>query len=346
MERTSTMTSNVLKMVGGQLGLLRPYTKASENHANTYVQYGNSQDGYFEVNVKDTGIPFLQNVTGLPQDSWKEIDDSVLKEVNDKYMAGWGDVISNGLTKSVSEFTKLFYSQKMSDTEEAVKDMDGVSKRKVDAPVFDVDTLPLFVTHADFEISWRDKGAFGANVYGKGSLGINWDSSMMEEGVKQINRLNEKTLFQGYDVPYGGAYVYGYTDFPSRNQVDLDYDWSSSSTTSANIYADVKKMWKESTIENFQPVSGLIMYIHPDVADRMNDDYNENYPKSLRARLLELEGLEDIKVSSYLPTKNDVVMVRMDSASVRIIQGTAGILPVMWYDNASMQDKLTLLSIQ
>lgn len=343
--RTPTMNSNVLNAIGDQLGYLRPYTKASENHAKTYVKvnYGN---GYREIEAKNTGLPFLQNVTGLPTDSWKAIDDDVLKAIDDAYCPAWNDVVSRGLTKSVSEYSKLFTSRKMGDTEDAVKDMDGVSNRKADTATFDVDTLPLFVTHKDFEISWRNKGAFGAGVYDKGSIGIDWDSSMMEEGIKNIMRMNENVLFNGWDVPYGGSYVYGYQDFTSRNQTSLTYDWSSSSTTSAQILADVKEMWQDATIDSFQPMSGFILYVHPSAYGRFVDDYTDYYVKTLRDRVLDLPGIEDIKISSYLDSVNDAVLVRMDSASVRVIQGTNGIVPVMWYDNAGMMDKLTLLSIQ
>jgi hypothetical protein len=105
-------------------------------------------------------------------------------------------------------------------------------------------------------------------------------------------------------------------------------------------------MWVDTFMDNFQPFDKAILYVHPTVADRFVDDYNSYYSKTLRQRILELPGIVDIKVSSYLPTYKNAVLVRMDAKSVRIIQGTNGIVPVMWYDNAGMMDKLTLLSIQ
>jgi len=337
--------NTMLKNIGGEIGGLRPYTKQADNHKVTYVTISNGDGGFREVPAKSLGIPMLANATGLPLESWKAIDKQVMGYQKD-YRSAFNDVLNAGLTHSVSAYTKLFTSQKLGGTEAAVKDMDGLSGRRVDSPTFTDDSVPLFVTHKDFEISWRNKGAFGAGTYDQGNLGIDWDSTMMEEGLDKISLMNEEVIFDGYAVPYAGNYVYGYANFGSRNEVDLTYDWSLAATTSAEIYADVKSMWKETFIENLQQLSKGIMYIHPDVADRFVDDYNSYTGKTLRARLLDLDGLDDIRVSSKVPSKNEVIMVRMDGRSVRIIQGTQGIVPVMWYDNAGMTDKLTLLSIQ
>lgn len=337
------MRNNAQKLfdnVGYDYRMLRPYTLKEDGYKNTFVDIGGTR-----VNAKDTGIPFLMNATGLPVESWKAIDDEVMG-YQTNYRSAFNDVKNAGLTKQVSEYSLTFTSQKMGGTEDAVRDMDGLANRSVDSPNFDVDVLPMFVTHKDFEISWRKKGAFGANVYDKGGLGISWDSSMIEEGIDKIERMHEKVIFEGWSIPYGGNYVYGYTNFAERNQVDLSYDWAASTTTSAQIFADFKSLWEECTINNFQPMDKIKVYIHPSVAERFVDDYKDNYAKTLKARCMELEGIESISVSSYVPSAQDVVMVRMASSSVRIIQGTPNIVPVMWYDNAGMMDKLTLMSIQ
>lgn len=331
-----------MQNTGGQVGLLRPYTKAADKHEVTYVAVSNGYGGFTEVKASDIGFPFLKNATGLPVDAWKAMDKEVMG-YQDNYRSAFRDVINAGLVKDVSKFDKLFYSQKLGAGAGAVKDMDGVSNRKVSEQTFDVDTLPLFVTHADYSISWRDKGNWGSLPYASGGLGIDWDSSKMEEGVRQIERKNEEIIFDGYSVPYAGNYVYGYTNFSDRNQTTLTYTWSTA--TAAQVYADVKDMWEDCFIDNFQPFDNGVLYVAPADYPIFVDDYNSYMGKTLAQRVLELKGIERIEVSSYL-SAGDAVLVRLDGMSTRIIRGTQGIVPVMWFDDSSRMDNLTLMSIQ
>ncbi len=329
----------LIKNTGGHIGVLRPYKAAD---GKDYVQIN---DRAVPMQNAATYFPFLRNVTALPLESWKALDKAVADYAKN-YKSGFQDVIDNGLVHRVSEYSKLFSSQKIGSTADAVKDMDGVANRKVDSQTFDVDSVPLFVTHKDFEISWRDKGAFGASPYDGSGLAIDWDSTMIAEGVDKINDLNEKTLFQGYSVPYASNYVYGYTNKTGRNEVSLAYDWLDSGTDPSEIFIDVLDMYYAATAENKQPMSKLYLYIDSSVQFRFQEDYKSYSDRTLYNRVMALEGMEAIRVTDQLPSYKQAVMVRMDVRSVRIIQGTPGIIPVMWFDNMSMQDNLKLLSIQ
>lgn len=329
-----------------QYGYLRPYTTEADGHKTAYVTYrmANGKEKAFKLNDVARYYPFMRNATALPLESWKALDLAVMGYAPN-YKTAFEDVKSAGLIKTVNEYKKLFVSNKIGATGVAVKDMDGVSNRKTDTPVFTQDAVPLWVTHKDFEISWRDIGAFGSANYDLASLGIEWDETMMQEGVDKIGDLNEYTIFNGYSVPYANNQVYGYCNFTGRNQETLTYDWSSA--TAAEIYVDVKAMWNNSFTDNKQPHADGILYVYSSVYDRFAEYVDTTYyTKTLRQLCLDLEGLNDIKISDQLPSAKDAVMVRMDAKSVRIVQGTPGIVPVMWYDNPSMQNKLTLLSIQ
>ncbi len=347
------MTSNMeklVKSVNGQINLLRPYTVENDKSNTAYVDMAmgikaNGKVDYkaFKLNDVAKYYPIIQNATALPAESWKALDTAVMGYASN-YKTAFKDVESAGLTKSLDKYVKLFVSDKIGSTGDAVKDMDGLSNRRVDTPVFTQDALPLWVTHKDFEISWRDVGSFGLGNYGA-SLGIEWDETMMQEGVDKIEDMNEYTIFNGYSVPYASNQVYGYCNFTSRNQETLTYDWSSA--TAAEIYADVKAMWNNTFTDNKQPHADGFLYVYSSVYDRFAEYVDTTYyTKTLRQLCLDLEGLNDIKITDQLPSAKDAVMVRMDAKSVRIIQGTPGIVPVMWYDNPSMQNKLTLLSIQ
>ena len=325
--------------VGGDINMMRPYTLKKDNHAKTYVNFAGKPVEIGSV------LPQYQNVTGLPIDSWKEIDKAVMG-YQKGYKTAFNDVLNAGLTKDISMYSKLFSSQKLGSTGNATVDMDGVSNRDVDSPTFDNDTIPMYIVHKDFEISWRNKPLFGTDVYGKGSLGIEWDDTMMSEGIDKIEKKHENIIFNGYSQPYNSSYIYGYCNFTNRNQVDLTYDWTNSSTTAANIYDDVKEMWKDCFSENKQQYTDGILYVRPSAFVRFNEYVDDYYTKTLRDLVLELEGVEAVKVTDELPSDQDAVMVRMDSRSVRIIRGTPNIIPVMQYEDNSRMHKLSLLSIR
>lgn len=342
------MVKNMEKLIqniNGQIGLLRPWTSPADGYKETYVTLLNKNGVYQEYKLKDLNLPFAKNVTGLPIESWTAIDQQVMDYAKDG-AEGWNDVVNAGLIHDVSVYSKKFTSQKIGGTEDAVKDMDGVSNRKVDARTFDVDSIPLWVTHKDFEISWRDRGAYGRLPYDGGNLGIEWDSSAMAEGVYRINQLNEYTLFNGYSVPYDGSYVYGYQNFGGRNQCSLTYDWLDSGTDAGEVFDDILSMYEDCVIDNIQPNSRLHFYFHTAVQKLFMDDYNAYRDGTLYERVMKLAGVEKISFTSQLSSYKNAILVRMDPRSVRIVRGTPGIIPVMWYDNAGFMDKLTLLSIQ
>jgi len=334
----------LIENVNGQFGYYRPYTKP-ETGDTVWITLTNAAGYPVEVKRDDYASGPLKNVTALPLDSYKALDKAILG-ASQEYESAFDDVLKNGLTVDISKFAKTFTSRKVGDTEDAVVDMDGISKRAVSTPVHDVDTLPNFVISKHFEISWRDKGSFGSLPYQDGDTGIEWDKSMLEEGVRRIKNKQEDIIFDGWATPYAGSYIYGYCNFGSRNTVSLGYDWSSTSTTTAQVFSDVLKLRKAAFIDNYVPLNKGNLYIHPDAEFQFSKDYSDNYGKTLRERVLALSGIDDIKVSSKVPAAKQVVLVRMESNSVRIVQGTKGIMPIMWQTEGGQMDRMSLISIQ
>ena len=338
-----------IENVNGQYGLYRPYTKPNAKgeyvDPTVYITLTNSAGMPVEVKRDDYASGFLKNVTALPLDSYKALDKAILG-ANQEYETAFDDVLSYGLTVGISKFDKTFTSRKVGDTEDAVVDMDGISNRKADTPTFDVDTLPNFVVSKYFEIGWRDKGSFGTLPYASVDTGIEWDKSMLEEGVRKIKNKHEDIMFDGHAVPYAGSYIYGYCNFGSRNEQALTYDWSLIATTAAEVFTDVELMRTACFIDNHVPLNRGILYIHPDVEFQFGRDYKAASERTLLERVLALSGIDAVRVSSKVPAAKQCVLVRMESSSVRIVQGTKGIIPIMWQTEGGQMDRMSLISIQ
>ena len=334
----------LIENVNGQYGLYRPFTKP-ETGDTVWVTLTNAAGNPVDVKRDDYASGFLKNVTALPLDSYKALDKAIMG-CNQEYETAFDDVLSYGLTVGISKFDKTFTSRKIGETEDAVVDMDGIANRKVDTPTFDVDTLPNFVIHKDFEIGWRDKGSFGSLPYASGDTGIEWDKSMLEEGVRRIKNKHEDMIFDGHAVPYAGSYIYGYCNFGERNTVSLTYEWGVTGTTAAQVFIDILAMREACFTDNFVPYNRGILYIHPDCEFQFSRDYSDSYGKTLLERVLAISGIDAVKVSSKVPAAKQCVLVRMESNSVRIVQGTKGIVPIMWQTEGGQMDRMSLISIQ
>jgi len=75
----------------------------------------------------------------------------------------------------------------------------------------------------------------------------------------------------------------------------------------------------------------------------MGEDYVSGYPKTIRARLLELDGLKGIKVIDSLPADN-VVLVQMTPDVVRLVQGMP-LTNVEWKTEGGMVTKFKVMRI-
>jgi len=77
-----------------------------------------------------------------------------------------------------------------------------------------------------------------------------------------------------------------------------------------------------------------MLYIPTAYQTVMGEDYTAGYPKSIRQRILEVEGIKGIKVIDTLPA-NNVVLVEMQTSTVRLVQGMATQV-VQWQVGSSL----------
>ncbi len=245
------------------------------------------------------------NATALRKEEWLQLDAVVLRAARFRLRA-WADLAAtnsfggfNGMGKMILEH------ETMSDPGEAVVDMDGLTEGRTDAPQFQLQGLPLPITHSDFWFSSR-KLAISRNS------GMPLDTTMGESAGRRVAEMIEKTLigvttgitYGGNSTQVGGygraSTVFGYTNFSARlTKTNLT---TPTGSNAASTLTDVLAMRDSLYANKFY---GPFMLYHSNDWDKfMDNDYilsgGNVATQTLRERLKAIEGIQDVRRLDFL----------------------------------------------
>jgi len=289
------------------------------------------KDGHFYANIRGQKRQ-VANAT-LRRDEWIEIDNVVLKAAQTR-LVGVADLINAGLTYEVSNGlgkTVLEY-QDQSDITAAEVTMDAETRTTRDRPEWDTNYLPLPVVHKDFQFSIRALEA-------SRTRGDPLDMTMAELAGRKVAEKVESILFTGLSAyTHGGGTIRGYLDQPNRNTVSLTANWDD---TVANVLTDVLAM-KQASI-NARYYGPWQIYIPTNFDTSIDEDFKANSDRSVRERILAVNGIQGIKVADSL-TADNVVMVQMTSDVVRMVIGLS-IMTVEWDSNGGLTKNFKVMAI-
>lgn len=302
------------------------------NALRTYID----DKGQTCLNVNGKAVVIKSNAT-LRYDEWKLYDEAVIKVARAR-MQGIMDLESRGLVYNIGNglATTVMQYEDMSDITGAQMSMDGLTRGKNDRPEFDIKYLPLPIIHKDYQINTRVLAASR-----NGSMPL--DTTMAELAAIKVAEQCETILFQGTSsYTFGGGVIYGYCDHPNRVTGSLNCAWDSSAATGATILDDVLTMKQASIgVKRFGP---WVLYIPTAYERVLDDDFKAASDKSVRQRILEIKGIEDIKVADYL-TDGSVLLVNMQSDTIRIVNGLP-LAPVEWESEGGMVHNYKVMTIK
>lgn len=250
-------------------------------------------------------LPPIVNATSLRKDEWLELDRVVLKAARYNLRA-WSDLAGfntysgfNGMGKMVLEH------ETSSDPGEAFTDMDALSTGRNDIPQYQLEGLPLPITHSGFWFGMRKLAA-------SRNSGTPLDTAMGEAAgrrtAEQIEKLtigNIPGLVYGTSTNYSRtSQVYGYTTFPTR-------------LTKSNMTAPTNPAWTPETLQREINVciqllkdrkfSGPFMvYTSNDWGPYLDGDYYAGTgsavatSQTVRQRVRAIEGILDIRSLDFL----------------------------------------------
>jgi len=249
----------------------------------------------------------------LRRDEWIEIDRTVVDSSRLR-LVGVQDLMSRGLQYNLSNaFGKLALEyQSESDMHEAQISMSGLNRADNDRVEFATQSMPIPLYHKDFQMDSRH---LAASRNGGESL----DTIQARVSARKVAELAETVLFQGAGaLGWGGTALYGYTDFPQRVTMALGTAWTDVGVTGEEILQQVMDMVAESlAVKHRGP---WVLYVPAAWQLKLGADYKANGDKTIRQRVLEIEGLEAVTVSDFLPADN-AVLVEMVPETVQIVNG-------------------------
>jgi hypothetical protein len=347
-------------------GLLRPYIEDRPNHPlrgkpcvalNGRPKY-NNQTGQYVPTVVNRTIRSLQeqgvnspvfNATLLPRDAWIQMDTAIAR-VTRQPMRAWADLAASSTLGGFNGMGRLTLEyQTVSDAGEAIVDMDALSEGRGDAPLFDVRSIPLPITHSDF---WFSERQLAVSRNG----GMPLDTFMAECAGRRIGESLEKTTLgvetgmtygtrtTGPNPHTGTSTVYGYTNHPARI-TKTDLATPTGSNASATI-DDVIEMRESMYDANFR--GPFVLYHTPDWDRWFDQDYiltgGNVATQTLRARIRAIEGISAVRRVDYLTGTYTLLLVQLDGSVARAVVGL-DLTTVQWESQGGMRKNFKVMTI-
>lgn len=314
-----------LVSAGFDPGVLRPWIGRDGRH-------------YIARNVGGKARAFVTNAPAtLTKDAWIAFDTAVVRATRDRLRAfsdirgsGLEFILPNGLGHTILQY------QTLGDITRATISMDPMRRSEGDRFHLDLANLPLPVIHKDFDLSAREIA-----VSRNGNVPL--DTTMAEmAGRKVAEEVERLTVGTTGVFSYGGAAVYGYTNFPQRTvKIDMPVP---DGTNGAAVLSAILTL-RQSLINNrhFGP---YMLYCNSQWAQVLDTDFSATKgDMTLRQRLLAVDGFRDVRVLDYLPTTQwHIILVEMTSETVRAVIGME-VQTVQWESLGGMRKHFKVMCI-
>lgn len=336
-------------------GLMRPYIDESGIKCvtvNTGRRRRDEKTGRYvpvyekvpirQLMAQDVYSPVF-NATALRKDEWVHLDNRVIMAAR-KRLRAWSDLMAaspyggfDGMSSTVLEY------ETVTDPGEALVDMDGLADGRNDSPKFQLEGLPLPITHSGFYMSSRKLA-----ISRKGNTPLN--TVMAEAAGRRVAETVEKTLIGTVTgMTFGNASlygrtptVYGYTNFPARiTKSNMTAPTGSNGTTVLGDWLALRDLLYAAGF--YGP---FMVYTSNDWDKYLDNLFSTTEPSAgtLRSRLKQIDGIQDIRRLDYLTNAYTVLMVQMTSEVAEAVNGM-DIITIQWESQGGMRLNFKVMAI-
>ena len=262
---------------------------------------------------KEISPAALRTSATLRKDEWVAFDEALVEEGIIR-LRGIADLIAAGLTIPVANAmgkTMLEY-EKVTDMLPAGVSLSGVPRTEDDRIEFESDSIPLPITHKDFDLNLR-------TLVASRTRGEALDTTQARVAGRLVAERQEQMLFQGGPT-FAGKAIYGYTNHPDRNQVAFVTNgaWNLVAKTGANILEDVLLCIAAAEADRY--FGPYWLYVPSNFSLKLEEDFKANSDRTIRQRLLEIDRLDSIKTVDQLPASN-VILVQATRDVTALVTG-------------------------
>jgi len=285
--------------------------------------------------VGNNGKPLVANDGALLRyDEWKDIDTEVVKVATDR-LVGVRDLQARGLIHNLGSIgITLSQWEEESDMTAADVSMSGITEAEGDTPAWNLRNVPVPIFHKDFQVNIR-------RLEASRMVGESLDVTAASIAARRVSERSEDMLFAGEPIVVQGNNLYGYTNLPGRNQVDLDTNWDAiAQNGNGTIIDDVNAMLQAARDDkHFGP---FVLYVPTGYEFKLDEDYSDQYPRTVRDRIEALTGIERVEVADRLAA-NNVVLVQMtrDVVDLAIAQP---ISTIQWSTQGGMVENFKVMA--
>ena len=287
--------------------------------ANRYgaSNLASAPSGMAEALLRASSIAELRDLSPMPDDAQKLIDDAVIGVALERLVI-FADVLAEGLVFPISDPLSVLDVQweQISKSGGAQRTMNPGARGESQLVDRTIKNIPIYVTADDFSLNVRSVLASARN-------GTPLDLTMVQQATRRVNEALEDAIINGADVQVGANTTPGLLAAPNVNtQTYVDNEaWSASGHSGDDILTDVLNMFAKLQGDNmFGPYN---LYIPTTYGNKINEDFKAASDKTIRMRLEELEaggrGLT-VRVADKLPA-NRTILMQMTSDVVDIIDG-------------------------
>jgi uncharacterized linocin/CFP29 family protein len=322
---TSALMGSAARQFGSgllQTNRMRPYI---DRNGEARIAVGNGRS------IRTNAPAMLQ------YDEWKDIDRTVTEIATDR-LVGIAALMSKGLVHSLGSIgLTVSLWETTSDMTPAQVSMSGVSRSQKDAVQFESQQVPVPVIHKDFTVNVRRLEA--SRILGEGI-----DTIQAGIATRKVAESSEDMLFAGHPTKVDGSTIYGYTNHPDRNPVDMAKKWTGvGKATGLEIVADVQAMLAAARADHFYGPFSL--YVPGDYEGRLDDDYDPTTgdTRTIRERIMQLGGIGEIVVADRLSDHN-VVLVQMTSDVVDLAVAQ-DITTVQWQEMGGLIQEYHVMAV-
>jgi hypothetical protein len=292
------------------------------------------------------------NSVSMRKEDWEKVDTAVVRAARPR-MTAWNDLAARNSVGGFNAMAKLTYEyEAMSDPGEAIVDMDGITDGRTDSPLFKLLSVPLPITHSDFWYSQR-------RIDISGNSNTPLDTTSAEAAGRRVGEMIEKTLIGvetgitagtqlNYPVAHTGtSTVFGYINYPYRIvKTNLTApDGTNPQAVLADVLSCIETM---QTNNHYGP---YMIYHSTGYTQYLNNDYfragSTSAVRSLRDRLMDLDGIVGIKRLDYLGVGQNfqMVIVQLDNETVQAINGME-ITTLQWPSQGGMRQNFKVMCIK
>jgi hypothetical protein len=326
----------------GDLNSLRPYI-GSDGRSYVTVNTGQKDDKgktIFEA------LP-TENAATLRKDEWVTFDQVVIRAARQRLRA-WADLRAANTYGGFDGMSSMILEHEtMSDPGEAFVDFDAMTEGRRDAPVYQLEGLPLPIIHSPFFFSLR-------RLRISRKLNTPIDTTMGEAAGRRVAEEIEKmtigtvtgpALSPGNVADYGGTpQVYGYTTYPDRvTKTDVTAP-TAGGWTPKRAVSDVLDMI--DSLNDNKYYGPFMLYHSTDWSRYMDEDYSDaKGDNTLRDRLRDIEQVQDVRRLDFLTNTFTIVLVQMTADVARAVNGME-INTVQWQTMGGMRLNFKVMAIQ